>query len=264
MWGNGNDVKVYSGGAERNLSNIGSGGGGTSFSGFSADANLDMNGRDIYDVDNLKFDASQSANLGSSDYGLEANTSIGIQHNIPTGKFHLFTVNGSSVATISSAGINVYSKKITSVLDPTNNQDVATKYYVDQNSGSSWNGNATGSLDMNGNDINFVDDISFNISGQDILTDSNGMLFTVPSNDYFAWNVNSNTRFLVTDSSNTFYKYLNMNSNKIVNVTDPTNNQDVATKYYVDQLRLLFCYYSCLDTYKMYYYYLSLRTLYYY
>jgi len=228
-----------SNGTEVNLES--GGGGSTSFIGYTADDDLEMNTFDITGVDSLKFSTASNSGdtVGNSEYGIEIegapSSPSGIKYNIPSSKFHIFTINGANEFSISSASISAQSKRITAVSDPTSNQDVATKYYVDQNSGSSWNGNATGSLDMNGNDINFVDDISFNISGQDILTDSNGMLFTVPINDYFAWNINSNTRFLMTESSNTFYKYLNMNSNKIVNVTNPTNNQDVATKYYVDQ-----------------------------
>ena len=44
------------------------------------------------------------------------------------------------------------------------------------------------------------------------------------------------TKFKITSSTNLSYLPLSMSTNKITNVTDPTDAQDVATKYYVDNL----------------------------
>ena len=210
------------------------GGGSTSFSGFSADANLNMNGRDITSIDNLEFDPSQSLSLSGSDYGIEASTGIGLEYNVPSLKFHHFTVNGTSEFAISENTISVYDKRITNLADPTADQDAVTRAWHNANGVSGWNGNATGNLDMNNNTINELNNISFNTTGQDIYSSTSGLQFTVPTGDSFSWQINSQTRLYITDASNTFYKYLNMSSQKIINLATPILDYDASTKKYVD------------------------------
>ena len=61
------------------------------------------------------------------------------------------------------------------------------------------------------------------------------------SNDFYNFEVEVsrlktylNNNFLRTDGSKSASGTLNMDTNKISNVVDPLNNQDAATKHYVD------------------------------
>ena len=80
--------------------------------------------------------------------------------------------------------LNMDTNKISNVVDPLNNQDAATKHYVDAQK---------------------------NIALQHI-----------------------DLNFLRMDGTKSASGTLNMDTNKISNVRDPLNNQDVATKHYVD------------------------------
>ena len=60
------------------------------------------------------------------------------------------------------------------------------------------------------------------------------MINTVPSGGGFSWQVNNQTRFYITDSSNTFYKYLNMSSQRIINVATPASGNDAVNRTYCD------------------------------
>lgn len=85
--------------------------------------------------------------------------------------------------------INAHTHRIVNVVDPINAQDVATKAYVDGSSGSATlatvltNGNSAGtnSINMNGNDISNVNDITnasgeMNISANDLNLSATGAL----------------------------------------------------------------------------------------
>lgn len=71
-------------------------------------------------------------------------------------------------------------------------------------------------------------------SGANPKIDSNSYIFT--SLDYITLGAVDTilTGYLLTNGTNSMLANLNMNSHRIVNVTNPTSNQDAATKIYVD------------------------------
>ena len=107
-------------------------------------------------------------------------------------------VNGSSTMT---GNLVMGTNKITGLVDPTSAQDAATKNYVDDNSINNVVEDVTpqlgGNLDVNGNTI---------------TSTSNGNIVISP------------------DGTGT----VDVDSTRITSVTDPTGNQDAATKNYVD------------------------------
>ena len=136
--------------------------------------------------------------------------------------------------------------KLTNVLDPTANQDVATKKYVDDN--DFWD--RTGTIlspKTAGDDISlqFGDFVSeqnpdavnairmkATSSDADIVIGDGTGYFNVwnvtdanPTDNIF--NVRNNGDVVITG-------HLDMSTNKILNVVDPTSNQEAATKKYVD------------------------------
>ena len=105
--------------------------------------------------------------------------------------------------------LDVNNHKIINCLDPENDQDVATKHYVDsRRSETSWNtdGNTLGALGK----IGSVNDLDFEVVRNNLVK----MQFTNT-----AINMNSNVY---------------MGGNRITDVSDPNDAQDVATKHYVD------------------------------
>ena len=100
---NGNDVKVYTGGGVKNLSDIGSGGGG----GFPnpADDDLDMNDYDILDLDVLNLKKGGST-INSANAGMSA-TSSGITINTPPNDFIDFNEGGTKIVRFDADGIDL-------------------------------------------------------------------------------------------------------------------------------------------------------------
>jgi len=113
-------------------------------------SDLNMGTFDIKTLDRLLFDVNGSDAIGSSDYGIGAEasggTTLGLVYSTPASKTHKFNIGGTPELTISNSYISASTKRITNVVDPTGAQDVATKNYVDNNSGSF-------SGDLNGNDL---------------------------------------------------------------------------------------------------------------
>ena len=116
-----------------------------------------------------------------------------------------FMYDGSESSFSLSHALDMSSHKITSVTDPTSNQDVATKKYVDDNVGSS---------------TDTLDDVCDrgSTTDQSITVNGSGSLFRTLS--------------ILEDTY--IGGQLDLGSDKIINVTDPTDDQDAATKKYVD------------------------------
>ena len=103
---------------------------------------------------------------------------------------------------------------IQGVADPVRNRDAATKLYVD-------NKVTDGAFD--GGTIHNA--LTLDSAGWDIDTTTG-----VGGNLKYA----GSTRFRWSSSTNTMYKPLSMNSNKITNLAAPTSDNHAATKSYVD------------------------------
>jgi hypothetical protein len=269
MWLNSTDNKVYarSNGATVEL---GSGGGSTSFIGFTADDDLEMNTFDITGVDSLKFSTASNSGdtVGNSEYGIEIegapSSPSRLRFNVPSGKSFSFQVNGSIVASIGDdgkgtfdGGVNIGNDADGLMLnnssgDPsvnghfrTNGTDVkvysggAVRNMSDIGSGGSsdnlGNHTATTTLNMNGQDISGLDDIAFNVTGQSISSDSSNLYMNVPSGDGIQfWSNGSATMSLASNNIIYVYDPFSMGNNKITNLGTPTSDYDASTKKYVD------------------------------
>lgn len=60
--------------------------------------------------------------------------------------------------------------------------------------------------------------------------DGTNSMFSVATGE----SLDTNPLLTINDSTSTFYNILSMNTNSIINVANPTNDNDVATKSYVD------------------------------
>lgn len=130
-------------------------------------------------------------------------------------------LNGATEYNFSDSQMDVYNKPVVNVTDPVNPQDVATKNYVDglvSGPGAflpvDGSGTMTGNLDLDGNQIIFS---------------STGNVYAVAPDDLTLqlW-VNANPGTIITDTT------VDVVNKPIINVTDPTNPQDAATRNYID------------------------------
>ena len=126
----GSDVKVYSGGGVKNLSDIGAGGSQTPWL-----STIDAALNNLRQMGRLEFGASSE---GSAGVNWIAHESPFLIYHTNNGISHLWKINAQSKfnigsnTTVSYNELNMRSHKITNVTDPTTNQDAATKGYVDK------------------------------------------------------------------------------------------------------------------------------------
>jgi hypothetical protein len=153
----------------------------------------------------------------------------------------------SSIQNVMYQEINMNSNKISSVSDPTDAQDVATKSYSDTK------------LPLSGGTISDGLAIEKNVTGDFIalkLTNlsqsysATKVVFRMEENrpaasfvqlelndgGNFACNVNGNYMWYSGTSLTKFYTYIDLNSQKIQSLADPTIGTDGANKQYVDNL----------------------------
>ena len=129
----------------------------------------------------------------------------------PTGT----TLNSTDITIDANSNLNVNFHKIVSLLDPTLAQDAATKNYVDTKTGTqsvSLTGAITGSGQL----------------GSDIATTLTNI---IPAQ---VTGFDTQVRTSRLDQMSIPTASLNLNSQKLINVLDPTNLQDASTKNYVD------------------------------
>ena len=180
-----------------------------------------------------------------------------------------FTTSATTTTNLNN-GATCNNKNIINVLNPVNSQDVATKKYVDDNDALKVNkagDTMTGPLIINdvlnlnggtatdttvdirdhtyiqfgeagtGSDwaylrqIGVSNDIKLSLDFHDDLNDGKFSLRSIQST---ANPDTINEFFTASPNGFSMNAGLNMNTNSITNVVNPTNNQDVATKSYVD------------------------------
>jgi hypothetical protein len=123
LYTDGTDILANTGGSVKNLSDIGSGTGAnqqlSNLSG-TVSVNLDLipnqatggnlgsstSGEEWYNLFSRRVTFPASTSLGASDYTF-GRVSTDVKYNVPTGSTHIFTVNGSTQLTITSAELNL-------------------------------------------------------------------------------------------------------------------------------------------------------------
>jgi len=82
------------------------------------------------------------------------------------------------------------------------------------------NHTATTTLNMNGQDITGLDDITFG-SGATITNDNNKLEFQVPTGDYWMFKIGTGNKFYISETLFRIYTELDMNYQKIIKVGNP-------------------------------------------
>ena len=222
--------------------------GGTS----SFDGQLDMNNAKI-------------VNLGTPTNSADATTKAYVDSVIPDVTGFLKTDGSNSMSASLDAGTN----KVINVVDPAAAQDAATKNYVDTTVPSisgllkiDGSNAMTASLDAGSNKIKNVTSgtsssdavnlsqltsviSSVNTNTANIATNATNIATNTSNIATNTNNISTNTSNITAnttdiagclklDGTNAMTGDLDAGTNKIINVVDPTSNQDAATKKYVD------------------------------
>ena len=180
----------------------------------------------IQGVDQLIFSITASSDdvLANTDYGIEADggtSPIGIRYNVPTGKEHIFYVNGTSEMEIGTV-IDVKSNKIINLSAPTLDTDGATKKYVDDNAGGISNP-VNAHLSLGGYQLQRVTALYLDGSGDNdhsIDGQTTGIAYNVDSvNDYHIFNIDEVEKFRIDIPHIVCRETLSMDDNSIQDVS---------------------------------------------
>ena len=213
----GNYTNATSGGSTSSGDNLGN---------HIATDNLDMKTYNIQGVDQLIFSITASSDdvLANTDYGIEADggtSPIGIRYNVPTGKEHIFYVNGTSEMEIGTV-IDVKSNKIINLSAPTLDTDGATKKYVDDNAGGISNP-VNAHLSLGGYQLQRVTALYLDGSGDNdhsIDGQTTGIAYNVDSvNDYHIFNIDEVEKFRIDIPHIVCRETLSMDDNSIQDVS---------------------------------------------
>ena len=138
--------------------------------------------------------------------------------------------DGMNTAT---GSVNMVGNTLTNVSNPVNDQDVATKSYVDVYAGggdgkvNKSGDTMTGELNMNGNRITNLPDFPRNPK------EAVSMAYVITKNDRLQ------RKTLLRSGNQAMEGHLNMDTHYINNIRDPADPQDAATKNYVDSRKPL-------------------------
>jgi len=153
------------------------------------------------------------------------------------GDFYEWKIAGVPEMQLSQSDLNVGNKQITNVLDPLNSLDaVNLQTLLAQVGGDASQWSTFPALQQ----VNMANNAFSNFVGftggigQALTVDSSGMRFDTDGFDQYDFRIGGVQKAVFTTAGHALSGgSLNMSTNKIVNVVDPTNPQDVATRAFV-------------------------------
>ena len=186
----------------------------------------------IQEVVDESVDDTENNTVDQINAGGNAVINLGnpINNNDAATKYYVDTKCGLNVLKVGdtmSGNLDMDDNKIVNLREPTNLSDASSKNYVDNQSSlkvSKSGDSMSGTLNMGSNRI-----IGLPTSILDASSDGDAVSKKIMVD--LAGDL-QNTCLL--KQGGTMYGQINMNSNKIVNLSDPTNGQDAASKYYID------------------------------
>ena len=272
MWLDGTDVKVRTGGVEKSLSNIGSGGSSganDTLSNLSSPVAINQTllpnvaSGVIYSLgsSSAKWRHMFTEKLGFGTTAMTMPTTTGTNGQVLTtnGSTTLSWSTASGGATIEldnlgttslNAGLNMNTNEITFDADA----DTSIYSSIDDellfHTGGSVRLKMENSRFLFSNDITMAgnsgagtendinignNSITFTDTTQQITSLANGIKYLVPTNDTHSFAVNNDVKLTISGTTVTITDPISMNTvNKITNLATPTSDYDASTKKYVD------------------------------
>ena len=194
-----------------------------------ATQNLNMFDFSIIDAGDIQFreEITYSIPIAIPGIGFD-DTGNRLRFNVPTANTYLFAENGSTSGIVidPTGGIDLNSNKITNVLDPTLDQDAATKKYVDDNiiSQTPW----IQDIDADGFDLKDLSNIEFSnttgspspVSINAIWIDATNMIFNVVSPREFDFRVGGTPMLIMNEISFTLTSSTTNINSSTINIGD--------------------------------------------
>ncbi len=247
---NGIDLKVFSGGAVRNLSNIG-----------GAEV-VDNVFRIVDDIDSSRKLAFQTGGIAAAttrtwtaqnasgtvallDSGITQSASDAFDFNSTVDVIDAnFTIeddiDGTRKLKFQTGGIAASTTRTLTVQDasgtiPLLDGSAGTQIFSNalQLNGVTFDANGNNIL-LGGADVTEVDDITFNIAGQSIATSTIGMRFDMPTGDNYGWRVNSQEHFSVGSSLIRFTNPLSLTFDLFRDDATPTDADVISQIRFIE------------------------------
>ena len=261
---NGNDVKVFSGGSVRNLSDLG-GGANVNLSNLSSPTAINQDllfgatGNNIGDTTNpadqvfLNTVRFQTGLITANKPTISSITGNTVDLNFPTGSSFSIYENAVAKHTFTSSSLttpNIILSDTLTINDSTTNPSSNGQFTRNGNDVKVFTGGSvvdfsgllvsplTADLEGGVNKLVNFSALRFNIPTSNVVVGSttpyikfnpDEMVLNVPSGDTIAFTA-ANVVLATLSAGSGF----NINNRKIINLDDPTNDQDAATKIYVD------------------------------
>lgn len=177
----------------------------------------------------------------------------GITWDLPNGDDYTFRVNAQDQMTIAENLINVHNHSFSNYLGWTASpgqafvvNSLGNEYTLPAGDRVLYTINAQPQMTIQENLINLhghslggMIGYTGNIPGQALILDGAGLTHDLPASDQYNFRINGVSHLVVSAAGSAFNAPLSMNNQKITSVSDPTNPQDVMTKNYFDNNRVV-------------------------